>query len=300
MPNHNNPKNAFRFNKFFNISLVFLCFLLIIIGKFDIIALRNLSSFLTDYFAPVSTVVNIPAKEIENVIDDVKSVTQLRQENLRFKTEIRRLKIIEKNSQIQESELIELKRLLNFIPRDNQKLITGRVLNISGGTFAKTMLINAGIKDGVEIGQPVISSDGLVGSIVNVGPSSSRVLLIIDINSMTPIFLSQSGWPAIVQGQNGSLLKLRFLSSDATPIIGEVVETSGHGGKYPTGLNVGKIVSSNGNFLVLPSSNPQKLRFVSIISGSKKYKIDRNNIGLAPLQDKEQWMNLKGFNKIND
>ena len=56
------------------------------------------------------------------------------------------------------------------------------MLNISGGTFAKTMVINGGSLDGIKKGQPVISSLGLVGSIISVGPSSSRVLLTIDIN----------------------------------------------------------------------------------------------------------------------
>ena len=112
-----------------------------------------------------------------------------------------------------------------------------------------------------------ISSLGLVGSIISVGPSSSRVLLTIDINSMIPSYLTQSGWPAIAQGENGKLLKLRFLSSEANPIIGEIIETSGHGGVFPPGVNVGKIISiSNGNYYVQPLPNPQKLRFVSILS----------------------------------
>ena len=75
------------------------------------------------------------------------------------------------------------------------------------------MVVNGGRVDGIKKGQPVISSLGLVGSIISVGPSSSRVLLTIDINSMVPSYLTQSGWPAIAQGENGKLLKLRFLSS---------------------------------------------------------------------------------------
>ena len=49
---------------------------------------------------------------------------------------------------------------------------------------------------------------------------------------MIPSYLTQSGWPAIAQGENGKLLKLRFLSSEAKPIIGEIIETSGHGGFF--------------------------------------------------------------------
>ena len=113
MVNNQPPKNLHRLNKTFNLFLVFVCLLLIFIGKFDLIIFRNLSAFVTDFFAPISNVFNKPVKEIENVIKDVQSATSLRNENIRLKTEIKRLKTIEKKSGILESELIELKKLLN-------------------------------------------------------------------------------------------------------------------------------------------------------------------------------------------
>ena len=287
-------------NKLFNSLLILTCLILIFIGKLDLIALRNLSSFLTDFFSPISNFVSKPALELENVIKDVQSATFLRDENIKLKSENRRLKIIETKLANTESELIELKKLLNFKIDRNKIIFTGRVLNISGGTFAKTMVINGGSVDGIKKGQPVISSLGLVGSIISVGPSSSRVLLTIDINSMIPSYLTQSGWPAIAQGENGKLLKLRFLSSEAKPIIGEIIETSGHGGVFPSGVNVGKIISmSNGNYYVQPLPNPQKLRFVSIISNGN-LENRKKSTGFAPLQENQNKINLKGFNKFSN
>ena len=293
-------KDKFYKNKFFNTLLVFTCLLLILVGKLDLIALRNISSFLTDFLSPISSLVSKPALELENVIKDVKSATFLRDENLKLKSENRRLRIIETKLGNTESELIELKKLLNFKINRNKIIFTGRVLNISGGTFAKTMVVNGGSIDGIKRGQPVISSLGLVGSIISVGPSSSRVLLTIDINSMIPSYLTQSGWPAIAQGENGKLLKLRFLSSEAKPIIGEIVETSGHGGFFPSGITIGRIITlSNGNYYVQPLPNPQKLRFVSILSNVNLDK-RKKSIGFAPLQENENKINLKGFNKLNN
>ena len=287
-------------NKFFNSLLIITCLILIFVGKLDLIALRNLSSFLTDFLSPISSLVSKPALELENVIKDVQSATFLRDENIKLKSENRRLKIIETKLANTESEIIELKKLLNFKINNNKIIFTGRVLNISGGTFAKTMVVNGGSLDGIKKGQPVISSLGLVGSVISVGPSSSRVLLTIDINSMVPSYLTQSGWPAIAQGENGKLLKLRFLSSEAKPIIGEIIETSGHGGIFPSGVNVGKIISmSNGNYFVEPLPNPQKLRFVSILS-KVTFKERKKSIGFAPLQEDQDKLNLKGFNKFSN
>ena len=287
-------------NKFFNLLLIVTCLILIFVGKLDLIAIRNLSSFFTDFLSPISSLVSKPALELENVIKDVQSAAFLRKENIKLKNENRRLKIIETKLGNSESEIIELKKLLNFKINQNKIIFTGRVLNISGGTFAKTMVVNGGRVDGIKKGQPVISSLGLVGSVISVGPSSSRVLLTIDINSMVPSYLTQSGWPAIAQGENGKLLKLRFLSSEAKPIIGEIIETSGHGGVFPPGLNVGKIISiSNGNYYVQPLPNPQKLRFVSILS-SVNLKNREKSIGFAPLQENQNKINLKGFNKFSN
>ena len=93
---------------------------------------------------------------------------------------------------------------------------------------------------------------------------------------------------AIAQGQNGTLLKLRFLSSEAKPIIGEIIETSGHGGVFPSGVNVGKIISiSNGNYYVKPLPNPQKLRFVSILSKVNLEKREKS-LGFAPSSRKSK------------
>ena len=120
MAKNHSLNSSSKLNKAFNLSLILLCLILIFIGKFDLIIFRNMSSFITDFFAPISNVFNKPVKELENVIEDVQSATSLRKEHLRLKTEIRRLKLFEKKSGILESELIELRKMLNFAPRENK------------------------------------------------------------------------------------------------------------------------------------------------------------------------------------
>ena len=61
-------------NKLFNSLLIITCLILIFIGKLDLIALRNLSSFLTDYFSPISNFETKPGVELENVIKDLESL----------------------------------------------------------------------------------------------------------------------------------------------------------------------------------------------------------------------------------
>ena len=223
---------------------------------------------------------------------------RLREENIRLKSEVRKLKVINSKASSQELELLELRQLLKVLPERKNKIITGRAITAPGGVFANTILINAGENFGIKVGQPAISSLGLVGYVVNVSLKTSRILLLIDINSMIPVYLTNSNWPAVVQGQSGKLLKLKFLSSKAKPIDGEVVQTSGHGDRLPPGINVGKIVKSfSGKFYVKPIVDFQRLTYISIITNkTSQFFSSKNFQGFAPLQKPKPSINLKGLN----
>jgi len=291
-------KKSFRLGKSFNIILVFLCLILVFLGKFDLLAVRNTKAFLSDFLSPISIIFNKPVKGLVAVVEDVKSATYLRDENIRLKSEIRQLMVSNSKTESQELELLELRKILNVIPKENYKIITGRVVTSPGGVFANTVLINVGKKEGVIIGQPAISSLGLVGYVINVGLNTSRILLIIDVNSMIPSYLTDSNWPAVVQGQNGKLLKIKFLSSEAIPVKGEVLETSGHGGRLPPGINIGYLVKNfSGEYYVKPSVNFQKLTYVSIVTNfNSKNSITQNFNGFAPLQKPSTSDGFKGIN----
>ena len=114
---------------------------------------------------------------------------------------------------------------------------------------------------------------------------------------MIPIYLTESNWPAVAQGQNGNLLIIKFLSSDAKPIDGEVVETSGHGGRLPPGINVGKIFKSfSGTYFVRPAVDFHRLTYISIITNQNKNIANLDGFqGFAPLQKPKKPSVLKGL-----
>ena len=288
---------SFKSNKNSNFILILLCLVLVFLGKLDLIAIRNIKGFLSDFLAPITYALNKPVKEIAGVFEDVKSAGFLREENIRLKSEIRKLNVINSKTSSQELELLELRELLKVLPERKNKIITARAITAPGGVFANTVLINAGKDYGIEIGQPAISSLGLVGYVINVGMKTSRIILLIDINSMIPVYFTSSNWPAVVQGQSGELLKIKFLSSKARPIEGEMVQTSGHGGRLPSGINVGKVVKSfSGNFYVKPSVDFLRLTYISIITNKNYLPIFPKTFqGFAPLQMPKSSISLKGL-----
>ena len=154
---------SFKSDKNFNYILVLLCLTLVFLGKLDLIAVRNVKAFLSDFLAPVTYALNKPVKEIAGVFEDVKSAGSLREENVRLKSEVRKLRVINSKASSQELELLELRELLKVLPERKNQIITGRAITAPGGVFANTLLINAGKNYGIKIGQPAISSRGLVG-----------------------------------------------------------------------------------------------------------------------------------------
>ena len=290
-------KKTYRVNRKPNFVLILLCLILVFLGKLDLIAIRNIQGFLFDFWAPVTNVVNKPMREIAVIFEDVKSTGSLREQNLKLINENRRLKALNTKAKNQEEELLELRELLNLLPKFKNKIVTGRVVTAPGGIFANTVLINAGKDYGIKIGHPAVSSLGLIGYVVNVGLKTSRILLTIDINSMIPIYLTESNWPAVAKGNNGELLEIKFLSSEASPIDGETVETSGHGGRLPPGINVGKIVKGlSGEFYIKPSVNFQRITYLSIINNGKKLSDNYKKFqGFAPLQKPKTRLVFKGL-----
>ena len=289
---------SFKSTKNVNYILVLLCLTLVFLGKLDLIAVRNIKAFLSDFLAPVTYALNKPVKEIAGVFEDVKSAGSLREENIRLKSEVRKLNVINSKASSQELELLELRELLKVLPERKNQIITGRAITAPGGIFANTLLINAGKNYGIKIGQPAISSLGLVGYVVNVSLKTSRILLIIDINSMIPVYLTNSNWPAVVQGQNGKLLKIKFLSTKAIPIEGEAIQTSGHGARLPSGINVGKVVKSfSGKYYVKPTVDFHRLTYISIITNKTSLPVLTKSFqDFAPLQKPESSISLKGLN----
>jgi rod shape-determining protein MreC len=96
--------------------------------------------------------------------------------------------------------------------------------------------LGAGRDKGVVTGMPVRSPMGLVGRVLEVGASSSRVLLITDSESLVPVRRASDGVPAFAQGASDGTLRIRLINLGLNPLKkGDVLVTSGSGGLYRPG-----------------------------------------------------------------
>ena len=147
-----------------------------------------------------------------------------------------------------ETENEQLRAMLNFAQvRPRLELrgaqIVARKIGEESTNFLDTILIDLGRQHGLEVGMPVVTDQGLVGRISEVTDSVSKVLLVTDPSSSASALLADSRLNGVVRGSSSGDLVMDFIPQGPTFEVGEVVLSSGLGGKFPKGIAIGVIES---------------------------------------------------------
>lgn len=121
-------------------------------------------------------------------------------------------------------------------------MVAARVVTDSRGPFANSRLANTGAEAGVKEGNPVLSEAGLVGRVVGVTRGVSRILLLTDAASRTPVMVDRTNARAILTGDGGDAPRLDYMRGQNPVKEGDRIVTSGDGGVFPRGLPVGAAV----------------------------------------------------------
>lgn len=250
--------------------LIVFAFILIIVSSISPQSVSGLRMSATDAIAPLLSSVTQPIAQAADVVRNVSGLSELQAENIRLQQENLKLKEWYQTALLLESENKSLRDLLNVKVEPHHKTITARVLADTGGAFAKSMLLSAGRNDGVEKGQAVMSGDGVIGRIVEVGNHSSRVLLMTDINSRIPVLIENTRQHAVLAGYNQNAAKLLHLPPGAMVKDQTRIITSGHGGLFPPGLAIGRTQKQdNGVLSVQPFVDFSRITHARILDTSQ-------------------------------
>ncbi len=145
-------------------------------------------------------------------------------------------------------------------------MVFARTVLDARGPFNNTRLADAGSDRGVAEGNPVLSERGLVGRIVGVSPTASRILLLTDVESRTPILAPRTNARAILTGDGGPDPRLDYVRTHDPLRRGDVVLTSGDGGVLPRGLPVGVAYKDfNGVWRVALDADATPIDYVQIL-----------------------------------
>ena len=177
---------------------------------------------------------------------NVRGVVAMYQENLRLEQENERLLQWQQAALKLAADNKQLKSLVKAVPEPAISYATARIIANSGGAYVRTIMIDAGSDDGLARGQAVISGEGLVGRLTEVGSRAARVLLITDLNSRVPVLVENSHEAAVLAGDNSDRPRLVYFGNGHEIKIGDRVVTSGEGGIFPPGLAVGVVSAVDG------------------------------------------------------
>lgn len=219
---------------------------MIILGKADQVMFESLRVSVTDAAAPALDVVSRPLATLSNLVDRVRNIAAVYQDNARLAEENERLLSWQQAAFALASENARLRDLMKLTPEPAATFITARVIANSGGAYARSLMVHAGSENGVARGQAAVTGEGLVGRVSEVGARAARVLLITDLNSRVPIIVEGSQQRALLVGDNSESPCLRYLDTTSGIKIGDRVLTSGQGGVFPPGVPVGVVASLDG------------------------------------------------------
>ena len=275
-------------------SLQLRLFLAVIVAIVLIIADSRLGTFvkIRNYMdtavSPFYFLANGPRKVLDSVSETLATRQQLELENRALRQEL-----LLKNSDILllgqfKQENARLRELLGSpLRQDEHKMVT-QVISTGSDPYSDQVVIDKGSDNGVYEGQPVISDKGVVGQVVAVAKMTSRVLLICDASHALPIQVLRNDIRVIAAGSGCTDdLQLEHLPGNTDIRVGDVLVTSGLGGRFPEGYPVGVVssvkVDNQRAYTVIqarPTAGLQRLRYLLLLWGA-----DRN--GTMPLPPEE-------------
>ena len=259
--------------RFSLIFLIFLSIVLIFLTRINFTPINYIKISINEIIYRVSFIVSIPEKQISRSLFSINEHFEMYEDYKDAKEKIKKLESDKYNSGFIISENERLRKLIDEYIINSEELV-GKVLLDKESPFLKSIIVNKGSKDNVELGMAVLDNSYLVGKIVEVNYSTSRALLISDLNSKIPVTVEPGNYQSILSGTGKEFGQIQYFKKDIILDTKSIVYTSGSGGIFKAGIPIGIITKVNLNYSneVKFFSNLSQLTFVKLISFKKEEK----------------------------
>lgn len=201
-------------------------------------------------FSPFQSGVAYIANKVTDAVYFVSEMGEYKKQNEELVREINELKKQNKDITNYHEENERLKELLGL--QQNLKgysTVAATVIAYSSNNWYDTIQISKGTLSGVSVGNAVVTSDGVVGKVIETGPTWSVVSTILNPDNALGVKVSRTSSVAVVEGDSemymNNFCRMSFIDKNAKLIVGDILETTGAGGIYPPGLFVGSVREVN-------------------------------------------------------
>jgi len=210
--------------------------------------LEMLRAGLSTALYPLQYLVDLPTSGLRWLGETLASRSDLLRENQQLRAERLRIKARLLRYEALQAENKRLKELLDSSVKLEGHTLVAELLAIDLDPSKHQILINQGSQHGVFEGQPLLDATGIMGQILHVAPFSSTAILITDPDHALPVQVNRNGLRTIAVG-TGDLqrLELPHVPNNADIKVGDLLTTSGLGGRFPADYPVATVVSVTPN-----------------------------------------------------
>ncbi|KQR81326.1 rod shape-determining protein MreC [Sphingomonas sp. Leaf343] len=224
---------------------------LLVASRFDPPLFAGMRMAVAGVTVPVSSGLSAMGRGLAVVPDAINGWVFAHQENAAMKRELAVTRPLLSRARVIAYDNRRLRTLLVLRERDEQVVVTARLVSSSATSGRRFALLNAGRLNGVRPGMPVRGPEGLIGRVTETGLNAARVLLLSDPDSIVPVRRTRDGLPAIVAGRGDGAVDLRSVNATNVRFSpGDLFVTSGTGGLYAPGIPVARVVTGGSDTVI--------------------------------------------------
>lgn len=191
---------------------------------------------------PLQAIAAFPADATRWVTEEISERQALISENRRLEREILKARGELQRLETLRAENARLRALLDTAKRQAHHAVVAEIEQVDLDPYNHRVLIGKGTRANVYQGQPLVDEHGVMGQVVEAGPFSAYVMLISDPNHALPVEINRTGLRTIALGTGETdRLTLTDLPLSADVRRGDLLVTSGLGGRFPAGIPVARI-----------------------------------------------------------
>jgi len=206
--------------------------------------LSTLRTTLAVLVYPIQALADVPLRWVQDAKGRLADERCLREENAGLHRENLLLAARVQRLASLEAENMRLRDLLGSSFKVGERVMIAEILSVDLDPGRQQVLLDKGERSGVFVGQPVLDANAVMGQVIRTNPFASMVLLITDSEHALPVELMRNGLRTIAAGTGvGNELELLHISKNADVRVGDLVVTSGMGGRFPPGYPVARVTS---------------------------------------------------------
>ncbi|MCB1921376.1 MAG: rod shape-determining protein MreC [Candidatus Competibacteraceae bacterium] len=206
--------------------------------------LDDMRDVLSTMVYPLHYLVRLPTDASNWLSENLANRDALLEENSRLREKQVFLNVQLQRLTVLEAENRRLRSLLESAVNTPERVLIAELLAVDFDPYRHHILLNRGRRHGVYVGQPVLDQHGVIGQIIRADPLTATAILITDPNHALPIQINRTGVRTLALGTGDfQKLELPHIPNNEDVKVGDLLVTSGMGGRFPRGYPVGTVTT---------------------------------------------------------